>query len=116
MMLRHPFRRPGVEFYVVNESASFVGSACAEVTVARPIVGEKVVVLAGVLVETLPQSSERTNEEVESGGVGVDKDLGAVCVRGKVKDVRNWDVCLVFVAHWFSGYWLLSFAFVTRDA
>jgi hypothetical protein len=64
------------------------------------------VVVADVLVETLPKPSQRTNKEIESGCVRVDEHLVAVRVRGKTQDVRDWSVCLVFVTHWLSSCWL----------
>jgi len=93
MMLCDPFGRPGIEFDVVNESACFADCAGAKIAISRPIVSKKMVVVADALVNPLPQSCERANEEVDPGRVGMDKELVAVCVGGEAQDVFYWKIC-----------------------
>lgn len=104
MMFGYPLGRPPVEFDVMNEAGALMEKARAQVSAARPLVREKVVVIADVVIETSPKPCQRTNEEFKPRRVGVDKKLAAVRVGGKTEDVRNGDFRGVFVVHWLSRH------------
>jgi hypothetical protein len=88
---------------MVNQPGLFVEDSCAEIAIARPIIGEKVIVVATALSDALSQSCERVYEEIDSAGVCMDENLLSLCIGGKTQNVLDRYIRFFFVAHWYPG-------------